>query len=118
QPLVLGRSGYGGGGFERLNGILDEVKVYNRALSAGEVQTLFNAAVGGPAISGLNPTSGLTGTPVVITGTNFGSPQGTSTVKFNGVTAAPTAWSANSITAPVRIGATRGRVIVTVTGTA
>jgi len=118
QPLVLGRSGCSGCGFERLNGILDEVKVYNRALSASEVQTLFNAAVGGPAISGLNPTSGLTGTSVVITGTNFGSPQGTSTVKFNGVTAAPTAWSATSITAPVPAGATTGSVIVTVGGLA
>jgi hypothetical protein len=118
QPLVLGRSGCSGCGSERLNGILDEVKIYNRALSAGEVQTLFNAAVGGPAITGLNPTSGVAGTSVVITGTNFGSPQGSSTVKFNGVTATPTAWNATSITAPVPTGATTGSVIVTVSGLA
>ena len=118
QPLVLGRSGCSVCGFERLNGILDEVKIYNRALSAGEVQTLFNAAVGGPAITGLNPTSGVAGTSVVITGTNFGSPQGTSTVKFNGVSTTPTLWSPTSITAPVPTGASTGSVIVTVAGLA
>jgi Concanavalin A-like lectin/glucanases superfamily/IPT/TIG domain len=116
QPLVFGRSGCSTCGFERLNGILDEVKIYNRALSASEVQTLFSAAVGGPAITGLSPTSGVTGTSVVITGTNFGNTQGSSTVKFNGVTSTPTAWGATSITAPVPTGATTGSVTVTVTG--
>src|SRR5258708_25867029 len=71
-----------------------------------------------PTITGLNPTSGVAGTSVVITGTNFGSPQGTNTVKFNGVTTNPTAWSPTSITAPVPTGATTGSVIVTVSGLA
>src|SRR6266436_4596624 len=71
-----------------------------------------------PTITGLNPTSGVAGTSVVITGTYFGSPQGTSAVKFNGVTATPTAWSPTSITAPVPTGATTGSVIVTVSGLA
>ncbi|MGA8145590.1 MAG: IPT/TIG domain-containing protein [Candidatus Acidiferrales bacterium] len=71
-----------------------------------------------PNITNLNPTSGVVGTPVAIAGTNFGSTQGTSTVKFNGVTATPTSWSATSITAPVPIGATTGNVVVTVGGVA
>jgi len=71
-----------------------------------------------PTITGLNPTLGVAGTSVVITGTNFGSPQGNSTVKFNGVTTNPTAWSPTSITAPVPTGATTGSVIVTVSGLA
>jgi RHS repeat-associated protein len=67
-----------------------------------------------PSITTLSPTSGLVGTSVTITGTNFGSTQGTSTVKFNGTTATPTSWSASSIVVPVPSGATTGNVVVTV----
>ncbi|MGA9142738.1 MAG: IPT/TIG domain-containing protein, partial [Candidatus Acidiferrales bacterium] len=76
-----------------------------------------NGSGGSPNISRLNPTSGAVGTPVVISGTNFGSPQGSSTVKFNGTLAAPTAWNATSITAPVPSGATTGNIVVNVGGT-
>jgi hypothetical protein len=82
----------------------------------------FKAASGGgtsgPTITNLNPTSGLVGTPVTITGTNFGASQGTSTVTFNGTAATPTGWSATSIAVPVPAGATTGNVVVTVGGTA
>ncbi len=76
----------------------------------------FNVTVPPPSITTLNPTSGLAGASVTITGANFGSTQGTSTVKFNGTTTTPTAWSATSITASVPAGATTGNVIVTVGG--
>jgi len=69
-----------------------------------------------PSITSLSPNSGPVGTSVTITGTNFGSTQGTSTVTFNGVTATPTSWSATSIVAPVPSGATTGSVVVTVSG--
>ena len=69
-----------------------------------------------PSITNLNPASGAVGTPVTITGTNFGSTQGTSTVTFNGTTATPTSWNATTITVPVPTGATTGNVIVTVGG--
>jgi len=71
-----------------------------------------------PSISGLSPSSGITGTAVTISGTNFGGSQGASTVTFNGVTAAPTSWSASSITVPVPAGATSGSVVVVVNGVA
>ena len=74
----------------------------------------FTVTLPPPTITNLNPTSGLVGASVTITGTNFGASQGTSTVKFNGTSAAPTNWSATSITAPVPSGATTGNVIVTV----
>jgi hypothetical protein len=67
-----------------------------------------------PGILKLSPFSGFVGTPVTITGVNFGAIQGTSTVTFNGTLAAPTNWSATSITAPVPIGATSGSVVVSV----
>jgi hypothetical protein len=72
----------------------------------------------GPSITNLSPASGAVGTPVTITGSNFGATQGTSTVKFNGIAATPTSWSATSISVPVPAGATTGNVVVTVSGVA
>ncbi len=77
----------------------------------------FRAASGGtpaPSIASLNPTSGPVGTSVTITGANFGSTQGSSSVTFNGTTATPGSWTANSIVVPVPTGATTGNVVVTV----
>jgi RHS repeat-associated protein len=61
-----------------------------------------------PAISSLSPTYGVSGTPVTITGSNFGATQGSSTVKFgdwgnnvSAVTAQVTSWSNTSIVAVV-----------------
>ena len=71
-----------------------------------------------PTISSLSPTSGAVGAVVTISGTNFGATQGSSTVRFNGTTAAPTSWSATSIKAPVPSGASTGNVVVTVAGVA
>lgn len=67
-----------------------------------------------PSISNLSPVAGPVGTSVTITGSNFGATQGTSTVKFNGVTGSPTSWTNTSITCPVPAGATTGPVVVTV----
>jgi YD repeat-containing protein len=70
-----------------------------------------------PVISNLNPNTGATGTPVIITGTGFGSTQGSSTVKFGTVTATVTNWSntGTSITANVPSGVTNGVIGVVVT---
>jgi hypothetical protein len=70
-----------------------------------------------PSITSLNPTSGLVGSPVTITGTNFGSSQGSSTVKFNGISAAPApSWGPTSIQLSVPPGATTGSVVINVSG--
>ena len=69
-----------------------------------------------PTITSLTPSTGAVASSVVIAGTNFRSPQGSSTVSFNGIASTPTAWSATSITAPVPTGATTGSVVVTVGG--
>jgi hypothetical protein len=79
---------------------------------------LSGTGVAVPSITSLSPTSGPVGTSVTITGANFGTTQGTSTVTFNGTTAAPTSWSATSIVATVPTGATTGSVVVTVGGVA
>src|SRR5712692_8637836 len=71
-----------------------------------------------PTISSLSLTSGVVGTSVTVTGTNFGATQGSGTVSFNWTDAAPTSWSATSIVAPVPIGATTGNVVVSASGVA
>jgi len=87
------------------------VTVSNRA-SNGVSFTVVPA----PSITSLSPTSGAVGASVTITGANFGTSQGTSTVKFNGTTATPTSWSAGSIVGPVPSGATTGNVVVHASG--
>jgi len=81
------------------------------------------AAIGGggspaaPTISNVSPNTGAVGDVVTITGTGYGASQATtSTVKFNGLLAYPTAWSATSLTVPVPTGATSGSVTVTTAG--
>lgn len=74
------------------------------------------AIVPPPSITLLNPTQAAAGASVVITGTNLGSSQGTSTVSFNGTSGSPTSWSDTSITVPVPGGATSGPVVVTARG--
>ncbi|MHB1685622.1 MAG: cellulase family glycosylhydrolase, partial [Bacilli bacterium] len=54
-----------------------------------------------PAISSLSPTSGAPGTSVTISGTNFGTTQGSSTVDFGSTAGTATSWSDTSITATV-----------------
>jgi RHS repeat-associated protein len=91
------------------------VVTVNGTASNGAEFTVTNIT---PSISFLDPTSGQAGTSVTITGSNFASSQGSSTVKFNRTTATPTSWSDTSIAVPVPAGATTGNVVVTVNSVA
>lgn len=71
-----------------------------------------------PSITSISPMSGIVGTSVTISGNTFGSPQGTSTVTFNGTVGTPTSWGVSSIVVPVPTGASTGNVVVTVAGLA
>jgi hypothetical protein len=84
---------------------------------------LFDAAVKwatdlvtAPTITTLTPASGPVGTVVTITGLNFGTAQGTSTLTFNGLAAVPTSWSDRNIVVSVPANAVTGPVVVTVNG--
>jgi IPT/TIG domain-containing protein len=81
---------------------------------------VFSIGANAQTISNLSPASGPVGVLVTITGTGFGSTQGSSTVSFNGTTGTPcgTCWSATSISVLVPTGATTGNVVVTVGGVA
>jgi hypothetical protein len=69
-----------------------------------------------PTITGMSPTSGPVGIAVTLTGTNFGSPQGSSTISLNGTNAVATIWSNTSITALAPTGASSGTFSVKVNG--
>jgi hypothetical protein len=81
--------------------------------SNGVSFTVVNA----PSITTLSPTSGVVGARVTITGSNFGTTQGT--VTFNGTPATSiSGWATGSILAQVPTGATTGNVVVTAAGVA
>ncbi len=81
--------------------------------TSGASNTVVLTACSMPTLTSLNPTSGLVGTSVTLTGTNFG---GATSVSFNGTTvtsASFTSASATSIVLNVPSGATTGNVTVT-----
>src|SRR2546425_10886738 len=50
-----------------------------------------------PSITSLNPTSGVAGTSVTITGADFGATQGARTGKVKGTAAPPERWGASRL---------------------
>lgn len=83
--------------------------------SGVQVRSFFKSATSGaPTISSFNPSSGLVGSTVVITGTNFSTVPANNTVRFNGVPATVTNATSNSLTVTVPAGATSGLISVVV----
>lgn len=97
--------------------------------TTGAFQTIFTGSADGfiirltsgfwddPTITNISPSEGPTGTSVTITGANFGSSRGSSSLTFNGTVATSiSTWASTSIVATVPTGATTGDVIVIVSG--
>ena len=118
-------SGWPGGSDGYFAGKIDEVRFSNTARSADWIATESNqnspstfysvgsAVSSGPIISNLSTSAGDIGSTLTITGTGFGSTQGSSTLTFNGTSATASSWSATSIGVTVPVGATTGNVLVT-----
>jgi hypothetical protein len=68
------------------------------------------------AITEINPTCGVPGETIIITGTSFGDSQGSSVVTFNGVPATIISWSNTQIEVLVPSSAITGDVLVRVNG--
>jgi hypothetical protein len=101
-------------------GALAATATFSPSNSWGAAVVAFKAALGGgtsPGITNLNPSSGPVASQVVITGTNFGSSQGSSTVTFNGTPTAPASiWTPTSITVLVPAIATGSATVVVTVG--
>src|SRR5260370_1056003 len=73
--------------------------------SSGSSNVLNFTVTGQPAISGISPASGLAGTQITITGTNFGAQQyATSYVTFNSNNLPVVSWSDTQIVATIPSG--------------
>ncbi len=83
-------------------GILTEKVTYSLAsLESNLPPTVVYSANPIPVLASLSLTSGVPGSSVTITGSNFGSTQGSSMIQFGLSPATVTAWSSTSITATV-----------------
>jgi len=69
-----------------------------------------------PTITNFEPTSGLVGETVTITGTNFSTNLDATTVSFNGTLAVVSSCTHTQIVTTVPEGATTGPIIVSVVG--
>lgn len=67
-----------------------------------------------PTFASFSPASGVIGTPVTLTGTQYDLVPANNNVVFNGVQATTTASTATSITTSVPTGATTGKISLTV----
>ena len=123
RPVFIGTTGEYWDG--RVQGTVDEVSIYNRALSSNEITSLYRAGSAGkclppptavPAISSLTPASGAAGTIVTISGTGFGASAGANIVYFGAVRAAVLSVSPTNLVVTVPVGATYAPVTVTVNG--
>jgi hypothetical protein len=102
-------------------GIIDEVSLYNRALSSNEIAAIYGAGSLGksftpapPAITSVNPLKAKMGDIVTITGTGFSSLASNNIVYIGGVKAVVTGASTTSLTVIVPAGATYAPITVTV----
>jgi RHS repeat-associated protein len=76
-----------------------------------------NYTIPSQTISTITPTTGPVGTQVTLTGTAFGSSQGTSVLSFNGQPAASiTSWTNTQIVGTVPVTAATGPAVVTIGG--
>jgi hypothetical protein len=66
-PFYIGRIPGSLGDIRQLNGMVDEVSVYNRALTADEVQAIYNAGSDGK-IKDVGVTAAVVGTTLQVTG--------------------------------------------------
>lgn len=80
--------------------------------SLGNIASFTLPSSNVPVITNFSPASGVAGTSITITGTNFGATIGANAVKCNGQTATVTAASPTSLTFTAPDGVTTGKISV------
>jgi hypothetical protein len=84
--------------------------------AAGNIIEIKRQVAGGVAITSFDPTSGPVGSNVTIYGAGFSAVAADNLVKINGVVASVAAAAVGSLITTVPVGATTGRITVTVGG--
>jgi hypothetical protein len=122
---VASGGNYGEHGF---GGKMDEVSVYNHALSDDEIAAIYNAGSAGkctstpvqsytaPQIFNLTPAAATNGALITISGTNFNSASADNIVYFGAVQANVISATPSSLLVQVPVGATYAPVTVTAGG--
>ncbi len=90
------------------------VEVGGKTATSSGTFTVTNSTASELSITGFEPTSGIIGTTVTITGTNFSTNPEENVVKFNNVSAEVTAATQNQLTVIVPESASTGTITVTV----
>jgi alpha-tubulin suppressor-like RCC1 family protein len=100
--------------------LVDNLKVFNRALTASEVAQVYGGGEGfnsgPPAIFNFSPAAATNGAVVAIVGTNFSASAAANIVYFGAVRANVLSASPTSLTVTVPAGATFAPITVTVGG--
>ncbi len=100
--------------FGHINRLTVNNAIYNFTLdNYGNVLSLVTETLP-PAITNFNPTTGLVGTIVTLSGSNFDPLLANNTVKFNGLIGTVSAATPATLTTSVPAGATTGAISVTV----
>lgn len=113
-----------GGGNVSFSGAIDEVSLYNRALTQAEVQSISNAGSGGkslvpataPSVAGFSPVSGEPGQTVSISGAGFSSIPSNNIVYFGATRANVLSATSTSLQVNVPAGGIVAPLTVTVNG--
>ncbi|MCR4316855.1 MAG: DUF2341 domain-containing protein [Planctomycetes bacterium] len=85
--------------------------------SLDSVDVTFTPPANPPTMSGISPASGASGTSVTISGANFGTEQGTSTITFAGsASGAVTFWSDTLVAVNAPLNVTTGAIVLTKNG--
>lgn len=129
-PVTIGATAQGAG--EYFRGVIDEIGIYNRVLSASEIQSIYAAGDAGkctgaitnppptnasvPVITGFNPAAALVGNLITITGLNFSPVAASNIVYFGATRATVSAASPTSLVVALPLGATYAPISVTVNG--
>jgi len=117
DPLYIGRNGSSAVYF--INGKMDDIRVYNRALSSVEIETLYGSEVSNvliPAITSLSTSTGAPGSTLTINGKNFSATAANNTVYFGATKATVTTAKATQLIVNIPKGATFSPITVTVGG--
>lgn len=121
---ALGIYDYTPAPYEAFHGNIEDVRVYTNALSALQVQELYQyesqppsqLPTGPPMINSFAPESAMVGTNVTINGLNFSPLTGSNIVYFGAVQADVIAASPTSLVVTVPAGATFAPITITVNG--